>query len=1027
MIILHTAFREGYYIWGELSFERAASALPVHGASLSWAAGAAQIERALLDAGVLRPSAQQRRLRYVSGYVSMPVCGGKPRPSSPLLGEVPRCGGEPALGLFKVPALTVGRKELAAISALLDGESGKLAVPGVIFADDARSLCNALKYAALLVSRGAFLPDMEKRDGSYRSIWRPLYLAKYQDEFERFKNSLPPSLFAFSTEKRGPEFPDMELSCELLIESLLDSIIRDSQLASDIKGRRVDSDNPHEIWLRSLGWPGGNLEKWNEDMAVLYGQIGNWIGSIKSVTGQPWKLFLRIEEPMAANGEEKLWTLSWHLCSVNDPSLIVPASRVWSPGPAERSWFDTIGANPRQFMLQVLGQLASSVPAIMRSLSERTPTECKLSAEELFRFLHDHAPAIIEQGIMVQYPAGWGDFSEGGTLAVKGRVSGGDSFAPLTEGGIGSSDLMDVDWSVSLDGDDLTAEELSMLSQLKTPLAEFRGRWVLLSKNEISSIIDGIKKLPEKISCKDALLHSVKESINGMPLASIGGFKSFDLMKAAIQGKEELEEADLPAGFNGTLRPYQARGLSWLTRLARLGLGGCLADDMGLGKTVQALALIHTLRSEGERRPVLLICPTSVMENWRLEAARFVPEERVLLHHGSKRLKGEGFAAAARESGIVISSYSLLHRDVSHYARVDWCGLILDEAQNIKNPATRQFKAARSIGADWRIALTGTPVENHAGDMWSIMEFSVPGLMPGRTCFARDFLRPIQAKERKATEKMKRLTGPFVLRRLKSDRSIVSELPEKIETKVFCSLSREQATLYKSVLSVMDDRLAESDGIKRRGVVLSAINSLKQICNHPALYLKDKSELPGRSGKLDRLTDITEEMLSAGDSMLIFTQYAEMGAMLKDYMQNIFGREVLFLHGAVERRKRDEIVARFQSGGGAPQIFVLSLRAGGTGLNLTRANHVIMFDRWWNPAVERQAVDRVHRIGQNKSVQIHYFSCKGTLEEKIESLIETKKEIAEAIVGSGERWITELSDDEVVRLLTLGDGAVEER
>ena len=401
------------------------------------------------------------------------------------------------------------------------------------------------------------------------------------------------------------------------------------------------------------------------------------------------------------------------------------------------------------------------------------------------------------------------------------------------------------------------------------------------------------------------------------------------------------------------------------------------------------------------------------MENWRRETEKFTPGTKTLIHHGIKRSRGNIFTDGGLEDTLVISSYSLLHRDSALFSKIEWAGVILDEAQNIKNPDTYQSRAARALKADWHVALTGTPVENHVGDMWSLMEFLMPGLMPNRARFAREILRPVQAGEKKAMDRVRRMTAPFILRRLKTDKEIIDDLPEKIETKEFCTLSREQASLYSAVTTALTQELEGTEGIKRKGVVLGAITALKQICDHPLLYVKDKSDYKNRSGKMARLAEIAEEMLAAGDRALIFTQYAEMGAILKKFLQEMFGREALFLHGGVPREKRDEMVRRFQEDENAPPFFILSLKAGGTGLNLTRANHVVMFDRWWNPAVEQQAVDRAYRIGQRSNVQVHYFCCRGTLEEKIEALIESKKELASMLVGTGESWLTEMSDSDL--------------
>lgn len=1038
MIVIHTAFDENvFYIWAEKSFETKAIApyaararSPEKIYRLPWTADESQIHEVLRAAGIVthksEPAGSQAGIK---AYLTVPVQGGIPLPSSPLLGELPATSGETDLEVFQIDAVPLSYGTMVSLIRFLDGSEEKLSVPGVIYSEDLRYICNVVKYAALLVMRGNFLPDMEESGESFVSLWKPLYRGKYHDEISGLVETVPAVLRGFSVRKGFPRLKSREETSVGILESVLDSIVRNAQNTDGVRGKKVDADNSHEIWLRSLSWQRPSLDKWGDEMDALYPQIKAWKDSVMSVSGQPWRLFLRIDESVGgANGGEAEkqgeWTLSWHLQSVSDPSLVVPATRVWSPGAAERQWFGTINSNPRRFMLQALGQLGSYMPAVARSLYQQCPLSCELNLDELFEFLHDHVPAILDQGIGVQFPAAWGSFDDRPRLAVKGSVRQDTVFS--VAGQFGLNDLLDVDWSVSLGGDVLTMQELEMLTELKTPFTQVRGRWVLLSRKELESVMDGLKKLPEKINRRDALLFSIKENYKGLPLSGITGSRWLDSVRAILTGREPLAEVVQPPGFGGTLRPYQLRGLSWLAWLTKLGLGGCLADDMGLGKTVQTLALLKRMALEGETRPVLLICPTSVIENWRREAERFAPGMEVMIQHGIKRLRGEKFISASRKHALVISSYALLHRDSSLYAKIKWAGVILDEAQNIKNPETRQSRAAFTVPSDWRIALTGTPVENHVGDMWSIMEFLVPGLLPNRSRFSREFLRPIQAGHKETMEKIKRVTGPFILRRLKSDKDIINDLPDKIESTVFCNLTKEQASLYNAVLKMLDEKISASDGIKRRGLVLSTITSLKQLCNHPALYLKDNSQLEERSGKLARLTEIAEEMLSAGDRSLIFTQYAEMGVLLKKYLQETFGREVLFLHGGVDRQKRDQMVQRFQNDGNAPPFFVLSLKTGGTGLNLTRANHVVMFDRWWNPAVEQQAVDRAYRIGQDRSVQVHYFCCKGTLEEKIEALIQSKRAVAEAVVGVGENWLADLSDDELRDLFMLGSDVMED-
>ncbi|HVD78249.1 MAG TPA: DEAD/DEAH box helicase, partial [Vicinamibacteria bacterium] len=457
------------------------------------------------------------------------------------------------------------------------------------------------------------------------------------------------------------------------------------------------------------------------------------------------------------------------------------------------------------------------------------------------------------------------------------------------------------------------------------------------------------------------------------------------------------------------------------------GLGACLADDMGLGKTVQTLCLLLAQRRTGDDRPALVVCPTSVIGNWQREAERFTPALKALIHHGVGRGRGEAFLKAAREHAVVITSYALLLRDLEHFGAVGWSTVVLDEAQNIKNPETKQARSARALPAAHRIALTGTPVENNVGDLWSIMEFLNPGLLGSQAEFKRTFFVPIHAsRDAAAMARLRRLTGPFILRRLKTDRSVIADLPEKMEMKVFCTLTREQASLYQAVLSDAEKAIAKADGIERKGVVLATLSKLKQVCNHPAQLLADNSPIPGRSGKLARVTEMMQEVIESGERALVFSQFAEMGAMLTTHLQEAFGREVLFLHGGVPRGQRESMVERFQSEPDGPRVFVLSLKAGGTGLNLTRASHVFHFDRWWNPAVEAQATDRAFRIGQTRRVQVHKLVCLGTLEEKIDAMIESKKGVAEQVVGTGEGWLTELSTAELRQVLALRPEAVGE-
>ncbi len=517
-----------------------------------------------------------------------------------------------------------------------------------------------------------------------------------------------------------------------------------------------------------------------------------------------------------------------------------------------------------------------------------------------------------------------------------------------------------------------------------------------------------------------------------LPLDTVEVEGWLDEVLLRLRNQNQVEEIEEPEGFVGTLRPYQRRGVGWLDYLRNVGLGACLADDMGLGKTIQAIALLLHSRKQTAARgetvyPALLVCPTSVVANWRHEIERFAPAMRPLVHHGSGRLTGAEFLAALAEHDLIITSYGTARRDVEMLEALTWSDLILDEAQNIKNPGAKQTQAMRRIPAQNRIALTGTPVENRLLELWSIMEFLNPGYLGQRERFRQQYILPIERyNDENAASELRRLVQPFLLRRLKTDPTIINDLPEKNEMIVYCPLTKEQGNLYNDVVQETMERVENSEGIQRRGLVLSLLLKLKQVCNHPAHYLREKEPIKGRSGKLSRLTEMLDEALSVGDRALVFTQFVEMGHILQNHLQETFGCEVLFLHGGTPAPRRDQMVRAFQEDENGPPIFVLSLRAGGVGLNLTRANHVFHFDRWWNPAVENQATDRAFRIGRKRSVQVYKFVVAGTLEERIHELIETKQNLAESIVGSGEDWLAEIDTDELRRILALRREDIEE-
>ncbi|WP_239651328.1 DEAD/DEAH box helicase [Neosynechococcus sphagnicola] len=515
--------------------------------------------------------------------------------------------------------------------------------------------------------------------------------------------------------------------------------------------------------------------------------------------------------------------------------------------------------------------------------------------------------------------------------------------------------------------------------------------------------------------------------IEKLPVVSFAASGVVQELLTTLTDNQAIAEMPPPQHFRGELRPYQAKGVGWLAFLERWGLGACLADDMGLGKTIETIAfLLYLQEQHPQEQPTLLICPTSVLGNWEREVRKFAPTLKTLVHHGDKRAKSKTFTKAVQNRDLVITSYALVPRDLKELQSVTWQGLILDEAQNIKNPEAKQAQAVRQLSCGFRVALTGTPVENRLSELWSILDFLNPGYLGPRNFFQRRFATPIERYGDTASlQTLRSLVQPFILRRLKTDREIIQDLPDKQEMAVFCGLSTEQAQLYQQMVEQSLRQIDSAEGIQRRGLILGLLVKLKQICNHPAQFLQEKTVgAPLRSGKLQRLAEMLEEVLAEGDRALIFTQFAEWGKLLKVYLAEHFDRDTLFLYGGSSKKQREEMVDRFQHDPQGPRLFILSLKAGGVGLNLTRANHVFHFDRWWNPAVENQATDRVFRIGQTRNVQVHKFVCTGTLEERIHDLIESKKALAAQVIGTGEDWLTELNTDQLRQLLLLDRSAV---
>ena len=965
----------------------------------------------------------------------LPTVEGIAQPSSTLIGPREQEGGTIMPWLVSAAALSP-RQALPLLSRCAHDRT---LTHGIVIGPSLHYLSTALRYAGALIARQRYVPSLERvtpketgqghrgsQEIQYRAKWQPLCTGTDAESFAYLVKSMPPSVrcLSLTNEEGPPTQPEHEVANGIL-SSLLDHVVRTS--FPPPKRPYEGFSNVHDQWLHELQTRDGVIEDSEEELENLDRQISQWLRPLTLHTDDPFRLVFRLEEL-----HEGRWYVRFLLQARDDPSLLVPAEEAWKPFGNIAELFAQRSFAPHEFLLAALGQAATACSRIEASLEELEPAGYEVDLSAAYDFLTVDAPTLEELGFGLMLPAWWTGRGTRTRLALRARVK--SSGEMQAESQISLDDLVRFEWEVALGDTPISRDELEALAAQKSPLVKIRGQWVEVKANEIQAALEyWQKKSGNEASIRDVIEMALRggSEQDNLLFDGVSATGWVQELLNQLEGEGEIGDIEVTKGFHGTLRPYQERGLSWLAFLRRWGLGACLADDMGLGKTIEALALVERERERGAKSPVLLVCPTSVVSNWRKEAQRFTPELIVSIHHGVERLKGRAFKKAIKEVSMVITSYSILQRDRELLTDVNWSGVILDEAQNIKNPSTKQSRAARALSADYRIVLTGTPVENNIGDLWSLMEFLNPGLLGTPSEFKHSFFIPIQAcHDKSAAQRLRRITRPFILRRLKTDKDVISDLPEKQEMKVYCSLTKEQASLYKAVVDETSQALvatAKAAGTgaaaNRRGVILSSLSRLKQVCNHPAHFLGDNSQIPHRSGKVERLREMLEVILQVGDAALVFTQFKVMGDLLQSYLQDTFGQEVLFLHGGVTRKNRDKLVESFQSENG-PQIFILSLRAGGTGLNLTRANHVFHFDRWWNPAVESQATDRAFRIGQSKNVQVHKFICSGTLEDKIDDIIEKKVALADEVVAAGEQWLTSLSNDELKEILALREEAI---
>ena len=963
--------------------------------------------------------------------------GGSPVPSSQLLPLHDET--RYPLRKWTVPAIAFEAADALNLLSSFPAELPR----GLRLGDSVLFWIEATKFLLDLLTRGRFIPGLEREGNAYSARWHVITRdSKDEDRFSVLAASLPLSAGAAEMSRApGAEF-DSTLLLQAFLErgsdALIRAFLRRSPLLSDQARAEIPSrDVAAAAWLSSLTDPDPEVNAPLHDLLKFEQRIKQWSSSLLSlVKRHPLHVHFSLTPPPAPEKDET-WHVHFFLRSKTDPKQIISAPNIWSRDLGFLRQSEYTPEEIEELFLRELGRALHFFPEIRTTLAAETqPASCTLTTEEAYGFLRNSGPLLEQAGYTVAYPDWWQQ--RGSQLGLTLRVqppqkARGETHRPSA---LGMNQLLDYSWNVAVGGRTIAPDDFQQLVHSQKSLVFLDGQWVELHPSKLKATMKFLEKQKKQKGLRliDALRFglSIKEDGDILP---VQGFESSgwieQLLNASVQ---KLQIPEPPASFQGSLRPYQREGLGWLTFLSDINIGGCLADDMGLGKTIQLLALMLLEREEAKQRgetvlPTLLIVPMSILGNWQRESERFAPSLRLHLHHGPNRLNGEAFLREARRADIVLTTYSLAFRDEEMISQVQWGRIALDEAQNIKNLGTKQTRAIRRItfsqmtredgSSCQRLALTGTPLENHLEELWSIYDFLNGGYLGEIGHFRRRFAVPIERfRDKEASETLARMVKPFLLRRLKSDPSVISDLPEKIEMEEFITLTAEQAALYQSVLDETFPQVETATGIHRKGIVLAAITRLKQICNHPALFLRETQLHADRSGKLSRLDELLETILEEGDRVLLFSQYAQMGQLLRDYLQERFNREALFLHGTLGRPAREKILSQFQDPKG-PQIFVLSLKAGGFGLNLTEANQVIHFDQWWNPAVQEQATDRAYRIGQKRSVQVRTFITKGTLEEKIAALLKQKRNLADQIVGTTKNFITEMSTEELRELLSL--------
>ena len=865
--------------------------------------------------------------------------------------------------------------------------------PGFYFSDSYAGLKKAVQFAYSLVARQRFVPY--HREG--KSFFQ-INLDNY-DDFLIFKGlceELPQSIKSNYSQK-------MEEALQDFLSDFVNFLVR--EMVKEIQLENVNVTKTDQ-WIYGLCKEKAKADAATVDKELVKG-LSEWIISRNVDRMQEYALLFKLEEP--DEGKEN-WKLTYAVQSKNDLSLLIGLDELWE------NKKKIALPNYKLHLIQELGMAARCSKLIEKSLLKPSPFQMLLSEEEALLFMKSDSFMLKDFGFVVHIPKITS--AKLSSLRVLVNFKKPKTLRVSNASGL-SKALFDFNYEIAV-GDDLTLskEEFYQLSRQKSGLVCVDGRWVEVNSDDVRKVISYFEKKKQL-------------SMAEMIYANASGEVDFKLEtkyfpeewgQAFLDGCNAHAEKQ-PKTFCGELREYQKEGYSWLILLKKLGFGGILADDMGLGKTIQAISYLLYLKQVAAecvevKKPSLIIAPTSVIGNWERELQKFSPSLAVYLHHGLARKKND-FKKQITGKDIIITSYGTLRRDKKEFANILWEVILLDEAQNIKNPYTQQAVSIGELSGQHKLCLTGTPIENRLSELWSLMNFSNPGLLSSWEKFKKSFAEPIELNaDAEKTARLRKILSPFILRRLKTDKSIIQDLPEKTEIKEYCALTEEQATLYQAVVDESLQKIKEAAG-DRSMHILATIIKLKQICNHPTNLLKDtQSKFLGRSGKMERLCEMMEVFLQNNEKCLVFTQFQEMGGILKQTLEEYFGEQVLFLHGQTSRKEREKMIALFQNES-KPRIFVLSLKAGGLGINLTAASQVIHFDRWWNPAVENQATDRAYRIGQKRNVFIYKYISSGTIEEKIDELLEAKSALSNALLAKGGVALTELDDERLMEIFSL--------